>query len=65
MKDTKQTAPEKILHSLSQEQIGYFLYKRRDHWSKAPINTTKNQKKSKVWLEKLLRVAIKDDLVHS
>jgi hypothetical protein len=34
--DNKQTKPERILHTIGLQDVGFYLYKRRDHEYKAP-----------------------------
>ena len=52
-----------MIHSMSQEKLGFYLYKRGDHETKAPYMCVAQVRKAKVNLKKLLKAAITDDLV--
>jgi hypothetical protein len=48
---------------MSREDLGFYLYKRRDFENKAPHLSIGKIKRHKVTLEKLLKTAINDDLI--
>ena len=61
--EAKETKPERIFRTISLQDVGYFLYKRRDHENKVPQQQTCSINKQKIALGKLLKTAINADLV--
>jgi len=49
--------------SIGREKLGFYLYKRRDHETKAPYHSVGDARKTKVKLGKLLKNSIISNLV--